>query len=198
MRVSPSTKLNLSLQLEYEKMDKLRTEGKKFAEQGCRKMRKGQVPFSPQLKATSAKVDLYKLTIRWKKGGRVSSRKMERLSKSCKVNGHKTLPLDALETRLTSARRMYNITKRKAPEIRSQFLQELAEARAAKNNTKAASEIKSMRVQEEIRASFRRINYMRGKKNATGVSLISFTDSEGETRETQQREVVETLSLIHI
>ena len=86
---------------------------------------------------------------------------------------------------------MYNITKRKAPEIRSQFLQELAEARAAKNNTKAASEIKSMRVQEEIRASFRRKNYMRRKKSATGVSLISFTDSEGKLREAQQREVVE-------
>ena len=93
MRVTPSTKLNLALQLEYKKIDQLRTEGKKFAEQGCRKVRKGQVPFSPQLKVTSAKVDLYKLAIRWKKGGRVSSRKMERLSKSCKVTGHKTLPL---------------------------------------------------------------------------------------------------------
>ena len=191
LRMEPSTRLTKAQQIEYEKIDQLRTEGEKFAERRCRKLRKGQIPFSPQLKLAAAKVDLYRLTIKWKKGGRVSSRKMERLSKNCKVNGYKALPLDELNTRFKSAREMYNITKSNAPEMRRQFLRDLADARAAEHDTKASSEIKSILVQEEIRSSFRRINHARGKQRAVGVSFITYTDQSGQKRETHHREKVE-------
>ena len=86
---------------------------------------------------------------------------------------------------------MYNIAKSNGPEMRQQFLRDLANARAAENNTKAASEIKSILAQEEIRSSFRRINFARGKRGSIGVSFITYIDEDGQRKETQQREKVE-------
>ena len=123
------------------------------------------------------------------KGGRVISRKMERLSKNCRVNGYKSLP--ELNARLKPVRTMYNIAKSTAPEMRRQFLRDLANARAAENNTKASSEIKFILTQEEIRSSFRRIHFARGKKRGVGVSFITYTDEDGQKKETHQREKVE-------
>ena len=51
LRMTPSTELSEDQQKEYEKIDQLRTEGKTFAEQRCRKLRKGQIPVLPTAEA---------------------------------------------------------------------------------------------------------------------------------------------------
>ena len=131
--------MNSSQCAEYERLDRLRTEGRIYAERRCRKLRKGQVPFSPALKKSAAKVEICKLLIRRHRGGRASSRKIQRLSNVCGVQGYKNLQFDELKVRLKTALKEYRFIKKTAPARRQTFLEELAAMRAAENKTKRLS-----------------------------------------------------------
>ncbi len=62
----------------YEDLDSLRCKGVQIAEKRCRKFRKGQVAFSPQLQSVSRRINAWSLLQKKAKGLKISSRLLKR------------------------------------------------------------------------------------------------------------------------
>jgi hypothetical protein len=65
------------LQAEYEVLDKIRCQAAEFAQSKCRKLRMGQVAFSPELNQCRHIIHAWSLLLQKAKGGKVSSRLLQ-------------------------------------------------------------------------------------------------------------------------
>lgn len=64
---------------EFEKIMRLRNQGRTYADSKCRKLRMGNVPFSLELKAARDKIELWNAIITRRKGATYSQSKIRRL-----------------------------------------------------------------------------------------------------------------------
>ena len=58
----------------YEKLDRIRIDGMKYAEKRCRRLKMGGVPWSPELTYIRVGIEVWMLVIRWNRGCKVSTR----------------------------------------------------------------------------------------------------------------------------
>lgn len=70
---------------DFEELDRLRCEGVQQAEHHCRKLKAGQVAFSPPLKLCMNQIKAWSLLQKRSKGGRVSSRYLDRVLKKAGI-----------------------------------------------------------------------------------------------------------------
>jgi hypothetical protein len=70
---------------EYEELDLIRCQASAFAESKCRKLRTGQVAYSPELAAVRNQIEAWQLLLKKKKGQRISSRLLSRSLKRAKL-----------------------------------------------------------------------------------------------------------------
>ena len=74
------------------------------AERKCRKLKVGQVAFSPELQQARREITIWRLLVKRRQGKRISSRLLDRsLAKTSMRPSSKTLPEEALSTALTAA-----------------------------------------------------------------------------------------------
>ena len=81
-----SGKLTPTQMAEYDDLDYVRSQAMKKAERKCRKLHMGALPWSPTLQHSRNRIQYIKLTIRRKKGRRVSARYLMRLSRKVGQN----------------------------------------------------------------------------------------------------------------
>jgi hypothetical protein len=74
------------VQEEYERLDSIRCKVTEAAEAKCRKLRKGNVAFSPILNATRLQVQAWNLVLRKVQGQKVSSRLISRSLKKANLS----------------------------------------------------------------------------------------------------------------
>jgi len=77
--------LQRHLQQEYERLDQIRCQITAEAEKKCRKLRKGQVAFSPALQQAMRTTKVYTLLHRKAEGKKVSSRLLSRAIHKAKL-----------------------------------------------------------------------------------------------------------------
>ena len=68
-----------------EEIDRIRTEGMLAAEKRCRKLRMGNIDFSPEMSKLKQSWGVLSLIIKKKMGGRVNSRTITRRAKRCNI-----------------------------------------------------------------------------------------------------------------
>jgi len=73
--------MSCTAQKEYEELDRLHYEGVQSVERTCRKLRAGQVAFSPSLKVCMATIKAWSLLLKRAQGRKVSSRYLDRTLK---------------------------------------------------------------------------------------------------------------------
>jgi hypothetical protein len=78
LRNTVHSKSRSQVQQEYEELDIIRCQTARFAESKCRKLRKGQVAFSPEMSAARLLVKAWPLILRRIQGQKVSSRLISR------------------------------------------------------------------------------------------------------------------------
>jgi hypothetical protein len=117
---------------EYEELDSIRCQVTASAEAKCRKLRTGQVAFSPELNEARSIIKAWSLLVNKAKGQKVSSRMISRALKKT------TLPTEViryketlLQEKLKEAYQSYYRIKGNAKELRQSALENLAEAIAA-------------------------------------------------------------------
>jgi hypothetical protein len=92
----------------FEDLDDLRCKGVQQAEKKCRKLRMGQVPFSPQLQQASRIIDVWVLIRKKAKGLKTSSRLLQRAIKKLSLpKDSQGLPLEDIEQKLKLAYQEY-------------------------------------------------------------------------------------------
>jgi len=165
---------------EYEALDKLRCEATEFAERHCRKLRTGQVAFSPELNYSRLKIKAWLLLIAKTKKQKVSSRLLSRTLKKAQITPTaRSLALVEMQNQLKDEYKAYCKIKGEAKELQATALDNLADALAKNGDTTKEKMIKALRQREAQRVSARKIRYLQGKLRTGSTTLITTTDSEG-------------------
>jgi hypothetical protein len=120
---------------EYESLDKIRCETVAFAERHCRKLRRGQVAFSPELNDSRLRIKAWILLIKSKKY-KVSSRLIKRTLRNANITiEHRGWHEDELNLALKEEYQTYYKIKSNASQLRLTALEQLAMALAEQGNT---------------------------------------------------------------
>jgi hypothetical protein len=141
----------------------------------------GQVAFPPEPNQCRRIIHAWSLLLRKAKGGKVSSRLLQRtlnkaeLSASCR-----TLSETNITQHLTEAYRDYYRTKSESNSLRQNHLENLAEALAEDGSEKKEQLIKTRITQEKQRASARRIRFLHVKMRSGSTTMVTVTNAEGE------------------
>ena len=173
----------------YEKIDKLRVEGMLWAERKCRKIRVGHKQWSPKLQKSMDTVKLWSITYKSRLGLNISKRTILRLSNKLDIPTAQVTTRQA-RRELRKAKAEYSSISKEHATLRTSFLEDLARARAREGNTKASSELRSLKNREAQRYTARRIKKALGKSKGAGTTKIIVSTSEGDKEVTDPNEMV--------
>ena len=171
----------------------------KYASKKCRRLFRGEIPYTPDLRKLIAKVRVWKLVVRKKQGRKVGSRLLRRTLKKAKID---TPFREIMRVTSDQAKEILNICykeyaefKRQAGQQRKNWLIELANERASledksrKNRFQCrqdgqqpatAKHIKMILQLEGIRTMYRRIDHAVEKQRMKGVTMVLEKNSMGE------------------
>jgi ATP/maltotriose-dependent transcriptional regulator MalT len=210
LEAQASYPLSPQLQREAEKLDRLRMEGVAYADHRCRKLHMGGVPFSIEFKMMDAKVGFGNAMIHRKSGKKVSSHFLQCLIKKAgiseRLSAFSGLSKDELLERRSKAYRDYrHFVEQQSVIARANWLEDLAEARAAaalkqqESDSKRIrssryskqlkpgqttiskatdTELRQLRDRERLRTTAKRVKVALGSGRASGVTMISLPDED--------------------
>jgi hypothetical protein len=137
---------------EYEELDNIRCQTTALAEAKCRKLRTGQVAFSPELNAARLLIKAWSLLVNKTKGRKVSSRLVSRTLKQAGISPEaRGFKDEILQEKLKEAYKHYYHLKGNAKELRQTALENLAEAIALSGNSTQEKALKALRERETQR-----------------------------------------------
>ena len=176
---------------EYEALDTLRCEAAEFAERHCRKLRTGQVAFSPELNSCRLRIQAWLLLITPAKNQKVSSRLLKRTLAKAKIDpSSRGLSLDLLEEVLRDEYKAYYNLKKDAKQLRMNALEELATALADQGNVSQEKMLKALREREQQRVTTRKVRFIQGKIRTGSTTMVTVTDADGKKIDiTDQQEI---------
>lgn len=130
-------------QVEY--LIKLTTSMHQEAAKKLRKIKKGEIPWSPAVQACKDLQRLWTLVIRHRERKKVSRIFLARTMKKCKITSIANITLQQAQANRAAAHKSHLIEVRKAPSTRKKFQEQLAKAIAEENDTKPSTELKNLR-----------------------------------------------------
>lgn len=175
----------------YEEVDKIRTDAILQADKKCRKLRMGNIPFSPTLLEYWKKILAWRLLIRKLEGRKIDSKFLARKLKSADIREHRDVTLSEAKENLETALLNYRHERKNASEYRATWLEELASARAAIGNTSAAQELRNMLMRERQRHDARQIKYAISNQERRGLQSIEVLKSDGQWQELSAKQDIE-------
>jgi len=177
---------------EYEALDSIRCKVTAAAERRCRKLRTGQVAFSPELNESRLKIRAWLLLISKKKQNKVSSRLIKRALKKANIsNEMRGLQLEELQEELKEEYKRYYKIKSEASQLRLTALESLAEALAEEGKVDKEKTLKALREREQQRTTARKIRFLQGKIRTGSTTLVSITDADGQKRDITEKVAIE-------
>jgi len=131
-----------SLQVKYDRLDRLMVQLKKSAARKCRKRRTGGKAFSDKLQQARQDINLWSLVKKRLLGCNINARTIIRARKLTQVTNSK-VNLPEAQDKLDKAFRHYRAVKAQDIQHRLDFQYRLCEARAKEGNTTVANVIKN-------------------------------------------------------
>jgi hypothetical protein len=113
---------------EYNRLDNLRIQATLFAQQRCRKLRMGEVPYSTKLCFAGKKIRAWKLLLKKKSGGSVNTKYLHRKLKEAGITATTLLSISDIQENLRNAWQSYRILKRSASGDQATWIEDLAMA----------------------------------------------------------------------
>jgi hypothetical protein len=176
----------------FEELDSSRCKEVRFAERKCRKYRKGQVAYSPQLDTVKKQIYAWTLLEKKARGQRISSRLLCRaLTKASLTSESRGLPLADITSKLKHLFQEYYKIKGSSKEVRDSAMESLAEALAEQGNTKKEKMIQAIRHREKQRDTARKIKYLRGKINTGSTTMVTIQTDKGRKRDLTEKKDIE-------
>jgi len=172
--------LTPTLQAEFEELDNVRCQITKEAEKRCRKLRKGQVEFSPALQKASRQIKVFTLLHRKLANRKVSSRLIRRsITKAGLPHEVLGYSKEQVRTKLKESYDRYYLVKKEHVANRLSHLEELATVLAEQQNIEKANMLRQLREREHQRSVARKIRYLQGKLSRSSTTMVTSYDSEG-------------------
>jgi hypothetical protein len=183
--------LTPDLILEYEKLRRIRTDARRYADKKCRKLRMGGVPFSPEITQARTKIEMWKMIVSWKLGRKTNTKHLRRLEKRARLSGSRHNTLTTAKQALAQSFAEYWDLKRTANDMRTTFLQTKAKELSRQRNVDEKNVYAQLLATEKQRRSARKIKYVLNKVLGGGVTKISLLNQNGEWEETTDKENIE-------
>ena len=179
------------LEKEYNRINDKQYELRKKIEAKIRKIRNGEVPWSPKLQKFRTAIEIWTLLLKKRKGTKISQRKLRRKLHGSDITGAFTKTIPELEDALHEAYTQYKKAKKEAEIWREEFMSELATACAAVKGTDKANELKQLLTIERQRTIARNIKRMQGKLQRNATIQIYVNDANGRRLVTDKTEMEE-------
>jgi hypothetical protein len=155
---------DMSLGTLYNEMDAVRCLGMKYAERNCRKLRCGQVDWTPEWQQNTMALSFWNLCLRKSDGHKIKSKTLKQAASAAGLldfldataevaKEHRTLIYQERKTMHANGNRAHC----------QMWLQSLAEAKALAGNTKAETVLKQLMEREQQRRDARAIRYANQK-----------------------------------
>lgn len=142
------------------------------AEERCRKLRMGGIPWSPTLQEARKKVRFWTLSLAKLRGRTVKGTQLRRLRRSVDPFARHELSETFCKQRLDEAWTHYKEVTAEAHSLRSNHLEALAQAIAKDKGVEAAGVIRRLMQNEEIRSTYRRIRWMTDQGSRKGLMSV--------------------------
>ena len=162
----------------------------KYADNKCRKLRVGGVPFSPQLQKQKTTIEVWEAVTKKKCGRTYSTNKIRRLAKKANIHNPMHKSLDEARQLTKEAYKEYYQIKKKAHKLRGTFLDRKAEAIAEEKDMKKATIIKQMKHREQQRISSRAIRHTLKKVRGGAVMKVEI-NVNGQLKELTTKQEIE-------
>ena len=185
--------------VEYNEIDRIRTAGMQLAEKQCRKLRMGEVPFTPEYSRVSHSVLVWRLICKVKEGKKVDSRYFNRQLKQIDFSRNRIqqLTLSEAQAQKKAAYKILNDYSKNALHKRSTWLEDLAAARANTSGFTSEQELSSLLQRERQRKEARLIKFVLKAQSNAGLSMIQVTYN-GATQEIMDKEQMEQGLMIEL
>ena len=183
-------------QLQFEAIDKTRISLALKAEKKCRKFKMGGVEYSPKMQHQRDRISLWTAVLSRKRGNKVSTKLITRLEKRIDISNSLSYTLNQIKQELTDAFQKYKEIKKNGngSSLRDEWYEQLAEAKAAANNTSFASELKNKRQKEKQKQMFRAIKWATANNTVnTAISEVTETVNGEEVTLTSKDEVEQAI-----
>lgn len=180
----------------FESIDKQRVACVLKAEKKCRKFKMGGVEYSPKMQHQRDRISLWTAVMSRKKGNKVSTRLITRLEKRIDVSNSLSYNISQVKSELSDAYQQYKIIKKdgNGSNLRDEWYEQLANAKAEANNTSFASELKKKRQKEKQKRMFKAIKWTISEKiDNTSISELTETRNGEEIRLTSRHEIEEAI-----
>ena len=166
---------------EWEKLDKIMVEGRRYAEKRCRRLKMGGVPWTPELGMAYDMTALCRQMIKRRLYKRVSSRYIDHLCRATGEAAVKHMSLEELLRKQRESKAKWRALKKNADASRTRFYELLAQEKADAGNTTVATELRKRRQEELQRDTGRRLAQISGKhkKQTTTVFRTRQYDDAG-------------------
>ena len=136
---------------------KMRQECMQYADKRCRKLKMGNIEYSPLLTKSRLTIELWKGAIKKKLGGKFSTKKLKRLEQKVQVSNSMAQTLEEMQTKESNAWKEYWKNKKQAQQLRESYLEQKATALEESSNLTKANIIKQILTQEKQRKAARQI-----------------------------------------
>lgn len=183
--------INVSqIEIEANRIDNSCTNSILYAEKRCRKLKMGQVQWSPELANAGRMISLWNLVLRKKNGRNISSTFIKRMAKKCKINNPMELDIEDVLIERKNANVRYKQIKKDAASKRKEYLVQLAEDYSSMGHESTGNAVRRLVRLEETRQTFRRI------KTATkpfygATEKVTISDSQDNQIITTDKEEIE-------
>jgi hypothetical protein len=181
----------------YDSIEERIKRSVKFSDNNCRKVRRGNIPFSVTAQNIMRKLRLIKIIhMRGQmkgKQGRPRMRKLRRLARKYHYNGPLQYDtIKASEEALKQARIEYSEFKPRAQDLRENYLYSIAQERSEEDPKGKSVEWhhKKLAGEERIKQHFKHIRKYEGKANRKGVDKVDIQNYDGSTTTVHDRETI--------
>jgi hypothetical protein len=185
------TPLTAAQAQEWEALDASRKQSILLSEKTCRKLKMGEVSWTPQYQLCHRKLEALNLLAKKRRGGKVSTRLVTRKLRSAGLSDLWTAPLDEINE---DRDRYYRERKRIAQDsvqLRITWIESLAAAKAAAGNSSQEQEILNFNRREEQRRNARMIRRVNGKLRSGSVTSVIAPDAHGQWIECSTKTTIE-------
>jgi hypothetical protein len=176
---------------EYDDIDKLRLMGMVTADRACRKVKMGAHQWSPKYQNARNNVALWRLVVKKKLGGKVSSRFLSRQMTICSRPEAMRTTIEVATMMRNNAYRIEKALAKKSISLRKTWLVSLCEAKAAAGQGAEEAILRNTLRIEEERRNARLIRAVNNKLRAGGVSSVTVQDEAGNLTEWFLKEDIE-------
>ena len=185
--ISPTGMTNEQIK-EYEALDKCKTLAMKIAEKECRKLKMGEIPWSPKLQRMRRRIEYLTLSLRRKCGRKVHAITLIRTSKKAELHvEHNTVK--QIKDQLKDEYKVYRKLKDEGVEERTEYLSSLAEALEKAGKGKRANIVQRLKSEERKRSMFRKLAYINKKVQDLSTKSVTIQTEAGEKEITEKEEL---------